>query len=581
MLYYLQERFKKDQGTNDCLPVLFLSIFQKTAQRYDAGGPVMKYQSYAYGKNHWQLEPDLKHILPLYWGDYSTQKASLLAFGELAGGRAYEIADQVDRLALPELVAHDLDGNRVDRVRLDPSHSQLLQDMAFINRPPYEGGSWHHHFALGYLLADTGLYCTLIVTNQTAYAIYKYAPEQKDWLEPLLSGKVWGATWMTETQGGSDLGANNTRARLEGGNWRLYGKDKFFASNAGLADIAIVTARPEGSVDGPKGIALFLVPRLDEEQRLNYSLRRLKKKSATRAVPTGEVEMNASLAYPVGQAEMGIYYTLENLTVSRLANATGAMGLARKAHLEALLRVQARSAFGQRLVEHPLIRYDLTDLAVRSAAGLALLHHTIQAFDAAWKDTPPYTHAYHYACFLSHLTKNRTAEHATHCTQLAMELFGGIGFMEDYAISRLHRESLVTAIWEGSSNIQALDMLEAMHKKGAHEPFLDEFLPILADVGTAESRHASARLELTMQQLAGLSRHEAEWHSKDALRTLADAAQVALLYRLAQRVPDAEASHRYEKLAGLYARRFLFGETYPAWALSERQIWFPIPLEQD
>jgi acyl-CoA dehydrogenase len=539
----------------------------------------MEFQSYAYGKNHWLLEPDLKYILPHYWQDFSTREPDLTNFGELAGGRAYEIADQVDRLSLPELIAHDLDGNRIDRVRLDPSHAQLLREMAFINRPPYEGGSWHHHFTLGYLLADTGLYCTLIVTNQTAYAIHKYAPEHKNWLEPLLSGQAWGATWMTETQGGSDLGANTTSAQLEGSSWRLYGQEKYFASNAGLADIAIVTARPDGAPDGPKGIALFLVPRLDEAGRLNYFLRRLKKKSATRAVPTGEVELNGSQAYLVGQAEKGIYYTLENLTVSRLANAAGAMGLARKAHLEAVFRVQARYAFGVPLIEHPLVRYDLTDLAVRTAAGLALLFHTIQAFDSAWLDRPPYTGAYHYARFLSHLAKNRTAEHATQLTQLAMELFGGIGFMEDYAISRLHRESLVTAIWEGSSNIQALDMLEAMAKKGAHEPFLDEFVPMLAKANTIEARQAATLVEKTLQHLASLSREDAEWQSKDALRTMADAAQVALLYNLASNVKDAEASLRYEKLAGLYARRFLSSESYPAWALSDRQVWLPREME--
>ncbi len=317
--------------------------------------------------------------------------------------------------------------------------------MAFINRPPYEGGSWHHHFALGYLLADTGLYCSLIVTNQTAYAIYKYAPQFKEALEALLSGRAWGATWMSETQGGSDLGANRTTARPDGDGWRLDGEDKYFASNAGLADWAIVTARPQGAPSGPKGIALFLVPRLDEQDGLNFHVRRLKRKSATRAVPTGEVEFHGSRAFLIGEAALGIYYTLENLTVSRLANAAGAMGLARKAHLEALLRVRARSAFGKALVEHPLVRYDLTDLAVRTAGGLALAFHAIQAFDKAWLEKPPYSPAYHYARFLSHLAKNRTAEHAAFATQLAMELFGGLGFMEDYAISRLHRESLVTA----------------------------------------------------------------------------------------------------------------------------------------
>lgn len=531
----------------------------------------MEFQSYAYGKNHWQLEPDLRALLAQYWEDLPQHEEELSRFGEIAGGRAYEIADFVDRSAPPELVMHDLDGRRIDRARLAPAHLQLLRDIAYINRPPYEGGSWHQHFAYGYLLADTGLYCTLIVTNQTAYAIYKYAPEQNHLLEPLLSGGAWGATWMSETQGGSDLGANRTRAVCEDGAWRLYGEDKYFASNAGLADYAIVTARPEGASPGPKGLALFLLPREDENGGLNFQLRRFKRKSATRAVPTGEVEMHGSVAYLIGDADQGIYYTLENLTVSRLANAVGAMGLARKAHLEALFRVRARKAFGKELLEHPLIRYDLTDLAVRTAAGLALAFHAIDAFDQAWQERPPYSNAYHYARFLSHLTKNRTADHATWATQLAMELFGGLGFMEDYAISRLHRESLVTAIWEGSSNIQALDMLEAMHKKGAHEAFLDEFVPLLEGVGEPAAAQAHEQIEQTLNQLGRAGNQQAQWRSKDALARMADAAQVGLLYRLAE-----SAGERYARLAELYARRFLDCEPYPDWALQDREIWMPL-----
>ncbi len=142
----------------------------------------------------------------------------------------------------------------------------------------------------------------------------------------------------------------------------------------------------------------------------------------------------------IGEAALGIYYTLENLTVSRLANAAGAMGLARKAHLESLYRAQARSAFGKPIVDHPLVRYDLTDLAVRTAAGSALLFHAVEMFDRAWHETPPYSDRYHYARFLSHLTKNRTAEHGAAATQLAMEIFGGLGFLDDFGIARLHRE---------------------------------------------------------------------------------------------------------------------------------------------
>lgn len=528
-------------------------------------------QSYIHNKNHWLLEPDLKAILGRYWPGVSKHDASLTDFGALAGGRAYEVADHVDRGATPVLVMHDLDGRRIDRARLSPAHASLLTDMAFINRPPYEGGSWHHHFALGFLLADPGLYCSLIVTNQTAYAIHKYAPEHKRWLEPLLSGELWGATWMTETQGGSDLGANTTSARRDGDGWRLYGEDKYFASNAGLADMAIVTARPEDAPPGPKGIALFLAPRLDESGALNFRVRRLKDKSATRAVPTGEVEFDASRAYLIGQAELGIYYTLENLTVSRLANAIGAMGLARKAHLESLFRVQARSAFGRQLVDHPLVRRDLTDMAVRTAGGLALIFHAIQAFDLSWHETPPYSAHYHYARFLSHLAKNRTAEHAAHVTLLGMELFGGLGFMDEVVVARLHREALVTLIWEGTSNIQALDMLEAMSKKAAHASFLDELAPMLDRAGTDQARLARTTLNDVLSQLGTLAPEAAQWRSKDALDTLADIAQVALLYELA-----GQAGERYAKLAALYAARFLEHAPYPDWALTDRGIWFPI-----
>ncbi len=518
----------------------------------------MRFQSYIHGQNHYTLDPDLKTVLSRYWPDLEKHEADLARAGQIVGERAYAIADYIDHVAPPVHIMHDVDGRRVDRARLAPAHLQVLKDLAWINRPPYEGSTWLHHFALAYLVADPGLYCSLIVTNQTAYAIYKYAREHTAWFEALLAGDMWGATWMTETHGGSDLGANLTVARREDGVWRLYGDHKYFASNAGLADLAIVTARPEGARPGPKGLALFLVPREDRQGRLNFIVRRFKDKMATRAVPTGEVEFHGSEAYLVGQADLGIYYTLENLTVSRLGNAVGAVGLSRKAHLEALFRSRERTAFGKAIGEHPLLRYDLTDMAVRTAGSLALVFHAIDAFDKVWRDTPPYTLPYHYARFLSHLVKNRTAEHAAHVTLRAMEVFGGLGFMEEYPIARLHREALVTAIWEGTSNIQALDMLEAMQKKGAHEPFLDEFIPMLERAGTEEAKHARGRIEQTMSTLVALSPEAVQWQAKDILRTLADAATVALLYALA-----AEAGDQYERFAILYARHFLMKEPYP------------------
>lgn len=530
----------------------------------------MDWQSYAYRKNHWHLDPNIRPVLSSYWAQLPEHEQELEQFGELAGGRAYQLAYHIDHESPPVLVHHDLDGRRIDRARLCPEHATLLKEIAWINQPPYKGSSWLHHFTLGYLLADPGLYCSLIVTNQTAHAIYKYASEYSAWLEPLLCGEMWGATWMTETHGGSDLGANRTQAVLEEDGWRLNGEHKYFASNAGLADLALITARPEGAPSGPRGIALFLVPRLNDRGELNFTVRRLKDKSATRAVPTGEVELTGSQAYMVGKADLGIYYTMENLTISRLANAIGAMGLARKASFEASLRTQMRFTFGELLVDHPLMRYDLTDLEVRNAGGLALVIHAIQAFDLAWRETPPYTADYHYARFLSHLVKNRCASHAIEVTRLAMEVFGGLGFLEEAPVSRLHRESLVTAIWEGSSNIQALDMLEAIQKKSAHEPFLDEFLPTLNAAGTQAARRAADTIQTSLGYLSGLNKSAAQWYSKDILEQLADAATVALLYRLAER-----SGERYARLAELYAVHFLDSEPYPDWALSDPSIWLP------
>jgi alkylation response protein AidB-like acyl-CoA dehydrogenase len=530
----------------------------------------VKNRSYIFGKNHWVLEQDLKVFLQRYWKTFSDHENELVEFGMICGGKALEVADRVDENP-PKLVMHDLDGKRVDRALLDPAHRALLQEIAHINLPPYRGGSWIQAFTYGYLLADPGLYCTLTVTNQTAYAIHKYAPEHHEWFEQLMSGEYWGATWMTETQGGSDLGANNTVAMKVDDHWMLTGEDKNWASNAGIADYALITARPHGAKEGPKGLALFLLPRLTRKGELNYTVRRFKEKSATRAVPTGEIEVKGSEAYLVGTEEQGIYLTLEVLTVARLANAIGAMGISRKAHLESMYRATFRSAFGKNLIEHPLIRRDLTDFAVRTAGGTALVFHAVNAFDNAWQDTPPYSSNYHYARFLSHLAKNRSAEHAARLTLLAMELFGGQGFLNEFNLARLHREALITPIWEGSSNIQALDMLEAMAKKSAHEPFLDELQPALDDA-VPELRLAKQKLHEAFDLLSDLPTGNAQWYSKNVLRTLADVLQVALLFSFAEL-----GGERYEKLAKLYATRFLGGEEYPDWAMEDDQLWYLLP----
>ncbi len=526
--------------------------------------------SYAYGTNHFDRDPDLAAVLGTLWRDFPAHRDELHRFGQFAGEDIYETVYHVDQDAPPVLVTHDLDGQRVDRARVSPAERVVLKAAAHINRPPYEGGSWHHHFALGYLMGDPGLYCVLTITNQTVYGIHKYAPSFAAWKEAMLSGDAFGATWMTEIQGGSDLGANIAVARRQADAWRLTG-EKYFASGAGLADYALVTARPEGARPGAKGLALFLLPRVDSTGKLNFTVRRLKDKSATRAVPTGEVELAGSEAHLMGREEDGVYLTLEILNVSRLANAVGAMATAKKAHLEVLERVRRREAFGKRLRDHPLIRRDLTDMAVRTAGGLALAFRAVDAFDRVWSERRPYSAAYHYARFLIHLAKNRTAEHAAAITSLGMELFGGLGFLEEYAIARWHREALITPIWEGPSNIQALDFLESIQKHHADEPFREDILPKLEAARGEMTHRAKREAEQALDLLRSAPPAEATWNAKEAMTRIADAATVALLLDVAK-----ANGPRYERLAELYGTRFLSHEEYPLWAMEKEAVWDPM-----
>ena len=504
----------------------------------------------SYGLDHYTLDKPLKGILRYYLGD----EPRLESLGRLAGREILESAYRVDLQSNPLLVSWDYRGSNPDLVMLDPYERLLLERLVWdegVNRHPFEGRPWHLHYAGIYLVGDPGYSCILTITIQTAYALYKYSdPPVRDayrGLAGLEKPLLWGATWFTEVQGGSDLGANETRAEPgEGGVWRLTGY-KYFASGAGLADWALVTARPPGSRLGAKGLALYAVPR-EWQGRLNYRVRRLKLKSGTVAVPTGEVELSGSVGYLLGEAEKGIYYTLEDLMVSRLSNSVGAVGIARKAYLEAYGYASVRRAFGRLIKDHPLLARDLLEMELHTEAATILAFRAVSAFDKAWRDTPPYTRAYHYARLLTHIAKNFTADAAAEVTRRAMEVYGGIGFLREFPVERWHREALITPIWEGTSNIQALDMLEAMVKKAAHEPLIDEIQELATS--QQEAKLAEEAAGKALATLRELSRDPAgaEWMAKRALTRIAEALSVLLLLDAARRTGDPV----FEDVARLY-----------------------------
>jgi alkylation response protein AidB-like acyl-CoA dehydrogenase len=327
---------------------------------------------------------------------------------------------------------------------------------------------------------------------------------------------VWqGATWMTEIGGGSDLGAGvQTIARPAGDGWLLTG-DKYFASNA-AAELAVVAARPEGALPGVRGLALFLVPRYrkNEDGSLNRCIRRLKDKIATRSVPTGEIELRDSEAYLLGPADAGIYLILEVLNLSRVANSVVSVALAQRAMADALAYAECRTAFGKRILDHPLLRrqFEVRLQSLRSAFALAW--ESVRLLDQVWMERPPYSERYHLFRLVAHLAKYWTAEFAVDTAKWAMEVHGGLGTLAEYGAERRLREAMILAIWEGTSHRQILDGLEVMERKQAHKMLFAH----LAEIAPAAELK---EMESEIQRLLNLPSDQKEAEAEALFKRLA------------------------------------------------------------
>jgi acyl-CoA dehydrogenase len=390
------------------------------------------------------------------------------------------ISDAVDRARTPWVRMFDGSGKRVDEVLYPPDYWRMLQHgyrtgvlwRAFQNRTLLPS------FLLVYLTSfyDSGLSCPYTVSLSTALPLSKYGDSalKERFLSQLLrqDGKAWqGATWMTEIKGGSDLGANvETVAVTDGDGWRLTG-DKYFSSNAG-AELAVVAARPKGAPAGVRGLALFLLPRHRGNGELNYTIRRLKDKIATRSVPTGEVELRDSEAYLLGKPDEGIYLILEVLNVSRIANSIGSVALAQRAIADASDFAECRVAFGRPIIEHPLLRRQFDERMKDLRCSFALAWEAGKLLNEVWEERRPYSERYHLFRLMAHLAKYWTAEFAVQTAKWCMEVHGGLGVLEEFRVERWLREAMILAIWEGTAHRQLLDALEVIERKQAHHTLL-------------------------------------------------------------------------------------------------------------
>ncbi|HEX7960825.1 MAG TPA: acyl-CoA dehydrogenase family protein [Terriglobales bacterium] len=440
------------------------------------------------------------------------------------------ISDAVDRAGTPWLRMFDRSGSRVDDILYSPDYWRML-------KRGYQSGLLWRCFeentlvpaGLGIYVTsfyDPGLACPYTVSLSTLIPLLKYgdAEIRQRFVANLLQKyeSVWqGATWMTEIKGGSDLGNNvETVARPRDSYWVLTG-DKYFSSNAG-AELAVVAARPEGAPAGVRGLALYLVPRYRQDGRLNYFIRRLKDKIATRSVPTGEIELRESEAWLLGEAATGIYLILEVLNSSRVSNSLGSVALAQRAMADALSFAQNRRIFGKPLIEQPLMRRQFEERFRQLRAAAKLAWKSLELLNEVWQQKPPYSDRFHLFRLVAHLAKYWTAELAVQTAKWSMEVHGGLGTLQEFRAERWLREAMILAIWEGPSHRQILDAVEVMERRCAHRLLFDY---LSAGVAVSERNEMEAQVE---RHLA-LPREEKEAGAEALIAQLAAFTADALL----------------------------------------------------
>ncbi len=401
-------------------------------------------------------------------------EGSLIEMGRLSGGELYEL-QLADRLNEPRLTQWDAWGNRVDRIELTPLW-RLAERIAVehgVVATAYEQkfGSLSrvHQCALAYLFTpSTDIYsCPLAMTDGAARTLLLSGNQALiDRAVPHLitrePDQFWTAgQWMTELTGGSDVGLSETVAREENGTFRLYGR-KWFTS-AISSQMALTLARPEGNPDGGRGLALFYVETRDEQGRPNrIEINRLKDKLGTRKVPTAELALNGTPAQLVKGTTDGVRNIAPLLNITRLWNGISAVALMRRGVALSLDYARKRFAFGAPLSEKPLHLDTLAGLQAEFEAAFHLAFYVAELTGRNETNEISEEEAL-LLRLLTPVMKLTTGKQAVAVASEVLESFGGAGYVEDTGLPMLLRDSQVLPIWEGTTNVLALDTLRALN----------------------------------------------------------------------------------------------------------------------
>jgi acyl-CoA dehydrogenase len=477
------------------------------------------------GENFYAIDRGLRDLIRLYLApdDFQRLEPHFQRLGALAGGRLDELARAADKHP-PVLNPRDRFGRDEDWIDYHSSYREMEQiafgDFQF-HAMSHRAGTLGMDrplpavakYALQYLFvqAEFGQMCPISVTDTSIHLIRKFASaELKDYLLPkMLSDDIatlWkGTQFMTERAGGSDVGAIETIARREDGEWRLYG-DKWFCSHAD-ADVALMLARPEGAPAGTKGLALFALPRrLKDGSRNAYRIVRLKDKLGTRSMASGEILLEGAVAYLVGDVEAGLKQMMEQVNLSRLSHGVRAAAMMRRCVNEAIVCARTRSAFGRGIIDYPLLRRQLLKISVPTEQALSMFLFAASTMDHANAGSKE---AESVLRILTPLLKFRACRDNIPVATGAMEVRGGNGYIEEWVNARLVRDAHIGVLWEGTSNINALDIItRAVGKSAAHKSLQSSLLKLL-DEASAIPEAFRDRLRQTLDRTLDLAEHVA------------------------------------------------------------------------
>lgn len=440
---------------------------------------------------------------------------------------------------LPILRTHDRYGRRVDEIEFHPSYHRLMEVAVArgMHGAPWSDPRAGAHVARAaafvvWAQVDAGHGCPISMTYAAVPALRAQADVAGEW-EPLLTarrydpalretaqkGSALCGMGMTEKQGGSDVRTNQTRAEPLGaggpGETYLLTGHKWFCS-APMCDAFLVLAQ------APEGLSCFLLPRvLPDGSRNAFRIQRLKDKLGNRSNASSEVEFERTVAVMIGEPGRGVQTIIAMVNHTRLDCIAGSAAGMRQAVAQATHHAAHRSAFGRLLVDQPLMRNVLADLALESEAASALLLRLARACDRAHVDE----HEAHLLRIGTAVGKywvcKRSASHAAE----ALECLGGNGYVEESIMPRLYREAPLNSIWEGSGNVNALDTLRAMKKTpGA----IDAYFAEVTLVGGADRRLDAAIARLA-RELADDA--DVEARARRLVEQLALALQGSLLVR--------------------------------------------------